>query len=110
MLIPARSVFRQSFIRFANQSVVAVVIFFVGLIPGPHMGEWIESSEVSFAEDTFVSHVGSARSQRKVLREKGSQIALSGRGLQNSGLTHSGTPYSTVVHFSCNGGRLPLLC
>jgi hypothetical protein len=110
MLVPALSVFRKSFIRFVNQAVVAVVIFFVGLIPVPHMGELIESSEVSFAGDAFVSHVGSARSQRKVCREKGFQIALSGRGLRNSDLNHSGAPYRATGHRSCNGDRLPLLC
>ena len=74
------------------------------------MSEWIESSEVTIEEDAVVSHGGSTRSQRRVFCEKGSQIALSGRGLQNSGLTRFGTPYGTMGHFSCNGERLPLLC
>ena len=110
MCVSAQSDFRQPFIRFVNQTVAAVVIFCVGLIPGPHMSEWIESSEVTIEEDAVVSHGGSTRSQRRVFREKGLQIEHSGRSHRNADPARTVPPRRVVGHFSCNGERLPLLC
>ena len=97
-------------LSFLSQTVAAAVMLFGGLVPGLHMTELLESSEVLFAEDEVVSHVGAARFQRASSREQHTQREHSDQVHWGARPAHTSPSHSAVGHCFCDGRRLPMLC
>ena len=97
-------------LSFLSQAVAAAVILFGGLVPGLPATEWLESSEVTFAEDESASHVGAGRFQRASSREQRTQKERCGQVHSCASPAHPSPSHRTVGHCFCNGLRSPMLC
>ena len=110
MSSPTQSAFQRVRLSFLSQTVAAAVILFGGLMPGLSATEWLESSEVSFAEDESVLHVGAGRFQRASSRGQRAQRKRRGQVHSCARPAHPSPSHRTVGHCFCNGLRSPMLC
>ncbi len=110
MSSPTRSAVQRVRLSFLSQTVAAAVILFGGLVPGLPATEWLESSEVTFAEDESVSHVGVGRFQRVSSRRVRTQKERCGQVHSCARLAHPSPLHRAVGHCFCYGLRLPMLC